>query len=721
MASISGTRVNPETGEALNPEQQGLLDSQNESEEYEGMSPLAMGLLQAGASMMRSGGWRNTPMTTGEAIGHAIPAGIGGYYNQDVRNQQGEAEFYERQQAEQQAQQEQDQARQTQEQEQLQIQQAIDQLDLIDTTIINRGTKAMLKEKLRQGGESFQEAVTKIIELTSEKRAGKVQKHPDFPDLLGQFDKDNNWKPIDVPEKDFAGSPLGTFQIGSDKSNKVLALQEITTVPDNAIYMNAKGLGFDGKYYGAEITFLDKDHTQIKTAEDEEKEAQVTQYLDPKSDEFKRIHPKLALDLGKGDLVGINKDKTIIGYKLKDDKVEGGYIWLAEGNEVLKQLKLKKDIEGTDNLSVTQFKTKFPDLTAPPLTTRIAVDKDNNITFFDKAGVEVKGRSLSRVNLVDVSGNSDDIISYHIDDKTGRIINRIGKAKIERTPVERVRYNQDRADKLVKDRNLNAMIDALGNDYGVDKRTLAFYREGVTGDYVKTFNKVTDHYGDFVSLDEAVVTGDILNKRIKKAGGKGDVYDNTLSYAKKAGVWEQYTPSSDWIVSGETGLRKDFNRITNDYRIAARGHDGVMEGLASDNGFGDIMAITSFRIMFEPNSVVREAEFEITSQAGGWFQSMWNKPHQLMKGDRLLPDVREKMKTLVVNYMKSREDYVDRHYNDYRKIAQKNFKSNAGIEHPFKSYKWSKHYDKKVKVNSGSNAQIKEAALDQLGEKKVGG
>jgi hypothetical protein len=130
------------------------------------------------------------------------------------------------------------------------------------------------------------------------------------------------------------------------------------------------------------------------------------------------------------------------------------------------------------------------------------------------------------------------------------------------------------------------------------------------------------------------------------------------------------------------------------------------------------MSITSFRIMFEPNSVVREAEFEITSQAGGWFQSMWNKPHQLMKGDRLLPDVREKMKTLVVNYMKSREDYVDRHYNDYRKIAQKNFKSNAGIEHPFKSYKWSKHYDKKVKVNSGSNAQTKEAALDQLG---VGG
>jgi len=134
MGSISGTRVNPETGEALNPAQQGLLDSQNESEEYEGLSPLAMGLLQAGASMMRSGGWRNRPMTTSEAIGYAIPAGIGGYYNQEVRNQQEEAEFYARQQAEQEAQQAQDQARQAQEQQQNALLEIIAQVETAPIT-----------------------------------------------------------------------------------------------------------------------------------------------------------------------------------------------------------------------------------------------------------------------------------------------------------------------------------------------------------------------------------------------------------------------------------------------------------------------------------------------------------------------------------------------------------------------------------------------------------
>ena len=369
---------------------------------------------------------------------------------------------------------------------------------------------------------------------------------------------------------------------------------------------------------------------------------------------------------------------------------------MPEGNDILKQLKLKKDILGTTNLDTEQFKTKFPNLTAPKGTARVTIDKDNNITFLDKDDIKVKGQSLSRVNLVDITGATSDIFSYHVDDKTGDIINTIGKVEEVKTPVERLRYNQDKADKILREKSLENLITALGNDYGVDTRTLQRYREGVTGDFDKTFTDVTDHYDSFVAEGDAVQTGIQLNNRDKKAGKTGDFYDNDKAYAKKAGVWEEYIPSSDWRIAGETGLRKEFNQITRDYRIAARGHDGVMEGLASDNGFGDIMAITSFRIMFEPNSVVREAEFEITSKAGGLIQSWLNKPHQLMKGDRLKPEVRKQMKTLVEAYMKKREKYVNRHYNDYRATAQKNFKTNAGIEHPFKAYKWSSHYDKGI-------------------------
>jgi hypothetical protein len=59
-------------------------------EEEDGPSPLAMGLLQLGASMMRDEGWRDRPITLGESLGKAIPHGITGYYNQDMLNRQEE-------------------------------------------------------------------------------------------------------------------------------------------------------------------------------------------------------------------------------------------------------------------------------------------------------------------------------------------------------------------------------------------------------------------------------------------------------------------------------------------------------------------------------------------------------------------------------------------------------------------------------------------------------
>ena len=90
----AGIAVNPNTGEALRPEQQGLLDQQAEEAEAEEESslpsPVAMGLLGAGASMLRQSGWRDTPITLGEQIGYAIPAGMQAYYNQTIMNQEEE-------------------------------------------------------------------------------------------------------------------------------------------------------------------------------------------------------------------------------------------------------------------------------------------------------------------------------------------------------------------------------------------------------------------------------------------------------------------------------------------------------------------------------------------------------------------------------------------------------------------------------------------------------
>ena len=63
-----------------------IKKQEEEEQEESGFDPMRMAALQAGASLLRHSGPRYTPMSFGQAIGHAIPAGIQGYYQQDALN-----------------------------------------------------------------------------------------------------------------------------------------------------------------------------------------------------------------------------------------------------------------------------------------------------------------------------------------------------------------------------------------------------------------------------------------------------------------------------------------------------------------------------------------------------------------------------------------------------------------------------------------------------------
>ena len=102
MGTVAGIPVDPITGQPKSEE--GLLAlKKQEEEEAVGFDPLHAAALSAGASLLRNSGWRRNPMTLGEQIGHAIPAGMQAYYNQDALNQNEQQALYDRQQAEAQA------------------------------------------------------------------------------------------------------------------------------------------------------------------------------------------------------------------------------------------------------------------------------------------------------------------------------------------------------------------------------------------------------------------------------------------------------------------------------------------------------------------------------------------------------------------------------------------------------------------------------------------
>ena len=93
-----------------------------------------------------------------------------------------------------------------------------------------------------------------------------------------------------------------------------------------------------------------KEQNERLIEKEKEAENNAVQYLPFDHPDLKSKHPHLNLDLKQGDLVGLNEKGLILGYKLKDDKVKGGYRWLAEGNEILKQMKIEKELAGTFQL-----------------------------------------------------------------------------------------------------------------------------------------------------------------------------------------------------------------------------------------------------------------------------------------------------------------------------------------------------------------------------------
>ena len=224
------------------------------------------------------------------------------------------------------------------------------------------------------------------------------------------------------------------------------------------------------------------------------------------------------------------------------------------------------------------------------------------------------------------------------------------------------------------------LIDHLDRTFDLNPYDVAQYKKSADIDLDKTFDDVTDRFQAYQSQVDNVKRGSALQGKIE---GK---YDSDKYYKLEGNDWVLYEPKTNARLNSENSLRKEYNQLTRDYRIASRGVDGVRSGLAQQNGFGDIMAITSFRIMFEPNSVVREAEFEITSKGAGFWEDLKKKPQQWMDGDKLSTEARKRMRELVDEYMLAIKKRADKDYKTYTDLAKERNFGDIGIDHPFETY-----------------------------------
>ena len=686
------------------------------------LSPAMMGLLSAGASIMRNSGWRNTPITAEEQFGYAIPAGVNAYYEQQERDrlQQQQQE----QQAQAQAQQQALAQQQAQEAEQnrLQAEAEAEQKKLsanefnnilLDAKTNKKITGEQQRMWLKQYAEGDQKGAFTAFNKALESKEGKTG--DTFRILSDEEAVSRNL------------APETTWQI-NNTSYKITELQK-NTVPNPTETLGEEQIA---KLRQA-VPSIVAQVTNYEVLPEHEREAFAIKYAYPETmtdEQLQTINSDFATLVQKYGEPPEKSDKKYygdMGLEHPDASAhleEAGYPSPGELKvKGIEKIEVKRDSNGNINIvlfdvngkTVSEVSDKavssktaktynrknflaipeYKNLELDPRIKNIEVGVDNRLKFMNASGNAIPGLKTMQSMRLNERGQTE---SWLINKLTGADIRKIGIAKL--TPLERVRFNQESVDKKVRQEAFEEFLAMLEQDYGIEATYITKLRNQSIINFDKAFKDANDLYNKNFKESGDVRRGSSL---LKDPNYEGANFDENKTYVRDGAGWKELLPEDR---QGADGLRKEYNRLTRDFRVAARGHDGVMKGLTSDTGLGDIMAITSFRIMFEPNSVVREAEFEITSKAGGAWENIKNIVEKYTKGDRLTPEVRNQMATLVNEYMMAVNRRATKHYGNYTDIAKtRGYKDNANIQHPFSTYDFYKAGAKGSGGNSNSDNQ----------------
>ena len=122
---------------------------------------------------------------------------------------------------------------------------------------------------------------------------------------------------------------------------------------------------------------------------------------------------------------------------------------------------------------------------------------------------------------------------------------------------------------------------------------------------------------------------------------------------------------------------KDFKTASKFYRSAYEGYARLLESLSFDGGIADIGTVFSFMKSLDPNSVVRESEFDLPTNAGGIYAKMQAVEDRYKKGELLPDQVKQEIYELSSEIMNSYTSSYHALYDDYaRKAKNLNFTDN---------------------------------------------
>jgi hypothetical protein len=138
----------------------------------------------------------------------------------------------------------------------------------------------------------------------------------------------------------------------------------------------------------------------------------------------------------------------------------------------------------------------------------------------------------------------------------------------------------------------------------------------------------------------------------------------------------QPKPEDSKTFTRATNLRNEFSKRADKVQEGTRHAETVINLLGDPSIVRDptkqVSLVFAFGKMLDPESVVRESEYALISNARGMFESLLQKPDQIMTGARLTPQqlasMREIASRLYAGSSQRRSDLTEY----YRGIAQRN-------------------------------------------------
>ncbi|CAM3467111.1 hypothetical protein [Parendozoicomonas haliclonae] len=168
------------------------------------------------------------------------------------------------------------------------------------------------------------------------------------------------------------------------------------------------------------------------------------------------------------------------------------------------------------------------------------------------------------------------------------------------------------------------------------------------------------HTGELLFPDAKPEPGKQGNRQIIKGPDGRDrfVDDGSLVFPDVP-----YTPQVDH--KEERALSKEYSTIKKGFASQVMNYRKLRTALESASGAGDIAAIFNFMKANDPQSVVRESEFDLGAQAAGVYAAMSNLFEKYKDGTRLPPEARQQFLDLTGQWMglaaedqrRAREDY----------------------------------------------------------------